>query len=158
MYRVLTEEQLLQLCLGKWDKVQNLLSFLTRQGRIFHDGEYYSSGDFPAKVIYFVDGEVYEIIHHGQRLLSKVAVGTPGGAAIYYRFITEIPKKQGSNFGHFRVSISGPAHTGLKALQTQGFSGLPFQKKRPGYGPPGRKNRRMEVISRWSSTPCPGCS
>ncbi len=94
MYRVLSEEQLLRLYPGKRDKVKNLLSFLTRQGRILHDGEYYaastealeeidrwllaavwvlidfidqveyhSSGDFPAKVIFFADGEVYEIIH-----------------------------------------------------------------------------------------------
>ncbi len=94
MYRVLSEEQLLRLYPGKQDKVRNLLSFLTRQGRIVHDGEFYaasaealdeidrwllaavwvlidfidqveyhSAGDFPAKIIFFADGEVYEIIH-----------------------------------------------------------------------------------------------
>lgn len=41
MYRALTEEQLLRLCPGKRDKVRNLLSYLTKQGRIWHiDGLY----------------------------------------------------------------------------------------------------------------------
>ncbi len=94
MYRVLTEEQLLRLYPGKQNQVRNLLSFLTRQGRILRDGEYYaasaealdeidrwmlaavwvlidfidqvdyhSTGDFPAKLIFFASNEVYEIIH-----------------------------------------------------------------------------------------------
>ena len=41
MYRVLTEEQLLRLYPGKRSKVQNLLSYLTKQGRIWHDGDLY---------------------------------------------------------------------------------------------------------------------
>ncbi len=41
MYRALTEEQLLRLYPGKRGKVQNLLSYLTKQGRIWHiDGLY----------------------------------------------------------------------------------------------------------------------
>ncbi len=94
MYRALTEEQLLRLYPGKRSKVQNLLSYLSKQGRIWHSGdlycaspecaedvdrgllaavwvladfidrvEFHSVGDFPAKVIFFADGEVYEVIH-----------------------------------------------------------------------------------------------
>ena len=94
MYRALTEEQLLRLYPGKRSKVQNLLSYLTKQGRIWHiEGlycaapecagdvdkgllaaiwvladfidrvEFHSVGDFPAKLIFFADGEVYEVIH-----------------------------------------------------------------------------------------------
>lgn len=94
MYRVLTEEQLFRLYPGKQNKVRNLLSYLTRQGRILHQEHYYaaasealdeidrwllaavwvlidfidqveyhSTGDFPAKIIFFANNEVYEIIH-----------------------------------------------------------------------------------------------
>ena len=110
MYRVLTEEQLLRLYPGKRSKVQNLLSYLTKQGRIWHDGdlyyaapecaedvdkgmlaavwvladfadqvEYHSVGDYPAKIIFFADGEVYEIVHAAQGkevLLSHVLADT----------------------------------------------------------------------------------
>lgn len=94
MYRVLEEEQLLRLYPGKRDKIANLLTYLTRQGRICYvDGfycaspdcaeqkdrgllaavwvlidfidqvEYHSVSDFPAKIIFFAEGEVYEIIY-----------------------------------------------------------------------------------------------
>ena len=110
MYRALTEEQLLRLYPGKRSKVQNLLTYLTKQGRIWHiDGlycaapecaedvdkgllaaiwvladfidqvEYHSVGDYPAKIIFFADGEVYEIVHAAQGkavLLSHVLADT----------------------------------------------------------------------------------
>ena len=94
MYRVLEKEQLLRLYPGKRDKIENLLAYLTKQGRIFWvDGrycaspksieqmdrgllaavwvlidfieqvEYHSVSDFPAKIIFFAEGEVYEIIY-----------------------------------------------------------------------------------------------
>lgn len=94
MYRVLEKEQLLRLYPGKRDKIENLLSYLTKQGRIWLvDGlycaspecvaqvdrgllsavwvltdfidqvEYHSVGDYPAKIIFFAEGEVYEIIY-----------------------------------------------------------------------------------------------
>ena len=94
MYRVLEKEQLLRLYPGKRDKIENLLSYLTKQGRIWlGDGlycaspecaaqvdrgllsavwvltdfidqvEYHSVGDYPAKIIFFAEGEVYEIIY-----------------------------------------------------------------------------------------------
>lgn len=94
MYRVLEKEQLLRLYPGKRDKIENLLTYLTKQGRIFFvDGrycasldcaeqmdrgllaavwvlidfieqvEYHSVSDFPAKIIFFAEGEVYEIIY-----------------------------------------------------------------------------------------------
>ena len=91
MYRVLEKEQLLRLYPGKRGKIENLLAYLTKQGRIFFvDGrycasldcaeqtdrgllaavwvlidfieqvEYHSVSDFPAKIIFFAEGEVYE--------------------------------------------------------------------------------------------------
>lgn len=94
MYRVLEKEQLLRLYPGKRGKIENLLAYLTKQGRIFFvDGrycasldcaeqmdrgllaavwvlidfieqvEFHSVSDFPAKIIFFADGEVYEIIY-----------------------------------------------------------------------------------------------
>ena len=94
MYRVLEKEQLFRLHPGKRDKIENLLTHLTKQGRIWLvDGrycaspdcaeqvdrgllaavwvladfidqvEYHSVSDFPAKIIFFAEGEVYEIIH-----------------------------------------------------------------------------------------------
>jgi len=76
MYRVLTEERFLRLYPGKRDKVRNLLSFLTRRG-------------------------LYPHLHHEQRPLSQMAVGTPGGAAIYYGSVTKNPKKEGYHLGPF---------------------------------------------------------
>ena len=94
MYRVLEKEQLLRLYPGKRGKIENLLAYLTKQGRIFFvDGrycasldcaeqmdrgllaavwvlidfieqvEFHSVSDFPAKIIFFAEGEVYEIIY-----------------------------------------------------------------------------------------------
>lgn len=90
MYRVLEKEQLFRLHPGKRDKIENLLTHLTKQGRIWLvDGrycaspdcaeqvdrgllaaiwvladfidqvEYHSVSDFPAKIIFFAEGEVY---------------------------------------------------------------------------------------------------
>lgn len=94
MYRVLKEEQLLRLYPGKQAKIENLLAYLLRQGRIYTSGgfycsgpeqmekvdtellasvwvlldfidqvEYHSIGDYPAKIIFFAGGEVYEIVY-----------------------------------------------------------------------------------------------
>lgn len=94
MYRVLREEQVLALYPEKQKVIENLLSYLVKQRRIYYgDGyylaqpddeqnidhgllaalwvlidfidrvEYHSIGDYPAKIIFFADGEVYEIIH-----------------------------------------------------------------------------------------------
>ena len=93
-YHYLLQEQFLRLYPGKEDKVQNLLSFFVKQGRIFydnstklyHDGpeaspdyemlaavwvladfidrtDYHSSTDFPAKLIFIADGELYEVLY-----------------------------------------------------------------------------------------------
>lgn len=94
MYRVLEKGQLLKLHPGRPEKIENLLTYLTKQGRIWLvDGrycaapdcteqfdrgllaavwvladmidqvEYHSISDFPAKIIFFAGGEVYEIIY-----------------------------------------------------------------------------------------------
>ena len=82
MYRALTEMQLLKLYPHKESKIRNLLSYLQKQGRIVQRGEYYRIPadaeesidhglskavwvltEYPAKIIFFADGEVYEIIY-----------------------------------------------------------------------------------------------
>ena len=92
-YHCMKYGQLLKLYAGKERQVENLLSHLERQGRIFYDSgmdaycdspdtkpdaemlaalwvladfgdriEYHSSDAFPAKLIFFAEGEVYEVI------------------------------------------------------------------------------------------------
>lgn len=122
MYRALTEEQLLQLYPGKRSKVQNLLSYLAKQGRIWHDDglyyaapecagdvdkgllaavwvladfidrvEFHSVGDFPAKLIFFADGEVYEVIHaaSGKEILIHHILSTPAEEASSYLILVD---------------------------------------------------------------------
>lgn len=126
MYRVLTEEQLLRLYPGKRSKVQNLLSYLTKQGRIWHDGdlyyaapecaedvdkgmlaavwvladfidqvEFHSVGDFPAKLIFFADGEVYEVIHaaSGKETLINHILSAPAEEASSYLILVDKPEQ-----------------------------------------------------------------
>lgn len=126
MYRALTEEQLLRLCPGKRDKVRNLLSYLTKQGRIWHiDGlycaapecaedvdkgllasvwvladfidrvEFHSVGDFPAKLIFFADGEVYEVIHaaSGKETLINHILSAPAEEASSYLSLVDKPEQ-----------------------------------------------------------------
>ena len=126
MYRVLTEEQLLRLYPGKRSKVQNLLSYLTRQGRIWHmDGlycaapecagdvdkgllaaiwvladfidqvEFHSVGDFPAKVIFFAEGEVYEVIHaaSGKETLFNYILSKPAEEISSYLILLDRPEQ-----------------------------------------------------------------
>ena len=95
MYQVMTEGQLLRLHPGKKDKTRNLLAYLVRQNRVWQVDdfycaaqdslenmdrvEYHSVGDYPAKIIFFADGEVYEIVHAAQGkevLLSHVLADT----------------------------------------------------------------------------------
>lgn len=127
MYRALTEEQLLRLYPGKRGKVQNLLSYLTKQGRIWRSGELYcaspecgedvdkgllaavwvladfidrvefhSVGDFPAKVIFFADGEVYEIVHAAQgkeTIVAHVLGAAAGGEPSRYLVLVDNPEQ-----------------------------------------------------------------
>ena len=100
MYQVLKKKQILSMYPGKEKKVENLLSYLVKQGRIYRSGEYYlaqpdgdknidhglmaavwvlidfidrveyhSSGDYPAKVIFFADGEIYEVIRYNPKCM-----------------------------------------------------------------------------------------
>lgn len=97
-YHYMRHDQLLRLYPGKEEKIDNLLSFFLRQGRIFrdehsdlyHDGtearadnemlaalwvlvdfidrvDYHSSTDFPVKLIFIADGELYEVIYKNRR-------------------------------------------------------------------------------------------
>lgn len=93
-YHCIRREQVYRLYSNKEKSVlDNLLGYLTKQGRIFHDSqsdiyydsldfetdwemlaalwvladfadgvEYHSPDDFPTKIIFFADGETYEII------------------------------------------------------------------------------------------------
>ena len=111
MYQVLKKKQILAMYPGKEKKIENLLSYLVKQGRIYRNGEYYlaqpdgdknidhglmaavwvlidfidrveyhSSGDYPAKVIFFADGEIYEVIHAavGKETLINHILSDPG--------------------------------------------------------------------------------
>ena len=111
MYQVLKKKQILAMYHGKEKKIENLLSYLVKQGRIYRNGEYYlaqpdgdknidhglmaavwvlidfidrveyhSSGDYPAKVIFFADGEIYEVIHAavGKETLINHILSDPG--------------------------------------------------------------------------------
>lgn len=92
-YHYMKRGQIVKLYPGKERQVENLLSHLVRQGRIFYDSgmdaycdspelkadatmlaalwvladfgdrvEYHSSDEFPVKLIFFAEGEVYEVI------------------------------------------------------------------------------------------------
>lgn len=111
MYRVLSRAQIVGLYPGKQKKVENLLSYLVKQKRIYLNGdfycatpecgedidsgllaavwvlidfidrvEYHSSGDYPTKIIFFADGDVYEIIHAavGKEALINHILSVPG--------------------------------------------------------------------------------
>lgn len=111
MYRVLSKAQIIGLYPGKQNKVENLLSYLVKQRRIYLNGdfycatpecsedidsgllaavwvlidfidrvEYHSSGDYPTKIIFFADGDVYEIIHAavGKEALINHILSAPG--------------------------------------------------------------------------------
>lgn len=111
MYRVLSKSQILRMYPGKEKKIENLLAYLIKQGRIILSDDYYcaareniesidhglfaavwvlidfidrveyhSSGDFPTKIIFFADGEIYEIIHAaaGKEALINHVLSDPG--------------------------------------------------------------------------------
>ena len=113
-YHYMRHDQLLRLYPGKEEKIDNLLSFFLRQGRIFrdehsglyHDGteahadkemlaalwvltdfidrvDYHSSTDFPVKLIFIADGELYEVIYvetGGEALIEHAVAKQPDDA------------------------------------------------------------------------------
>lgn len=93
-YRSIKGEQLKRLYPGKEGKIENLLSYLVKQGRIFYRAdkdtffdqpdtetdlemiaalwvladfgdkyEFHSTDAYPSKIIFFADGETYEIVY-----------------------------------------------------------------------------------------------
>lgn len=113
-YHYIRHDQFLRLYPGKEDKIENLLSFFVKQGRIFldkklgmyHDGteatpdyemlaalwvltdfidkaDYHSSTDFPTKLIFIADGELYEVIYvapGNEALIEHALAQQPGDA------------------------------------------------------------------------------
>lgn len=107
MYQCMTKEQVYGLYPGKQAVIKNLLSYLSKQGRISQVGDYYCAspecaeeidrgliaalwvlidfmdqveyhaiGNYPVKIVFCADGEVYEIIHAGvgkEALISYLA-------------------------------------------------------------------------------------
>lgn len=128
MYRVLTKEQIFRLYPGNRDKIENLLLYLTKQGRIYQiDGfycaspdcvkeldhsllaaiwvladfidqtEYHTAGDYPAKIIFFANGEVYEIVHaiQGKEILLSNVLADTGEDPPKYLVIVDEPEQIG---------------------------------------------------------------
>lgn len=126
MYRVMTKEQLLRLYPGKQEKIQNLITYLIRQARIWPCGdylcaapecaenidrgllaavwvladfidqvEYHSIGDFPTKIIFFADGEIYEIVHaaQGKEALVSHILSDPGEQPSKYLVLVDAPEQ-----------------------------------------------------------------
>lgn len=125
-YRAMTREQILRLYPGKQSKIENLLSYLTKQKRIHYiDGlycidpdclreldrgllgavwvladlieqvEYHSIGDFPAKLIFVIDGDAYEIVHaeaDKEVLLSQV-LAISGMESSRYLVLVDSPEQ-----------------------------------------------------------------
>lgn len=126
MYRALTKEQILRLYPGKKEKIENLLLYLEKQGRIWHGNglycasaecaesvdrgllaavwvlvdfidrvEYHSVGDYPAKIIFFADGEIYEVIHatQGKETLISHVLSVPGEEPSKYLVLVDDPSQ-----------------------------------------------------------------
>jgi len=55
--------------------------------------EYHSVGDYPAKIIFFADGEVYEIIHAapGKETLVSHVLSSPGDQPSHYLILVDDP-------------------------------------------------------------------
>ena len=93
IYHCIKRSQLLKLYFGKEQKIENLLSYFVKQGRIYHDrqtdtffdnedmqkdiqmikaiwvladfaeiAEFHSTDEFPIQLIFFANGETYEVI------------------------------------------------------------------------------------------------
>lgn len=125
-YKAMREGQLLRLYPRREGKIKNLLSYLTKQGRIVQEGdiyfaspgcvdhvdkslmaalwvladfadrvEYHSVGDFPAKIIFFADDEIYEIVHaeQGRETLMAHLLGTPGEEPSRYLVLVDSPEQ-----------------------------------------------------------------
>jgi len=111
MYKTLTEKQIIRLYPGKETVIKNLITHLTKQGRIYQDYkkrrisasaeynakvdaglldavwvlidfidrvEYHYVSDFPVKIVFFADGEEYEIVYvpfEQETLISHVLAG-----------------------------------------------------------------------------------
>ena len=57
--------------------------------------EYHSVGDFPAKIIFFADDEIYEIVHaeQGRETLMAHLLGAPGEEPSHYLVLVDAPEQ-----------------------------------------------------------------
>lgn len=57
--------------------------------------EFHSVGDFPAKLIFFADGEVYEVIHaaSGKEVLLNHILSAPAEEASSYLILVDKPEQ-----------------------------------------------------------------
>lgn len=57
--------------------------------------EYHSAGDYPAKLIFFADGEVYEIVHaaQGKEVLMSYVLSDAGGQPSRYLVLVDGPEQ-----------------------------------------------------------------
>lgn len=126
MYQALSKDQILRMYPNKEAKIENLLSYLTKQNRIYQEGnmyyaspecaehidrslmaavwvladfidrvEFHSTGDYPAKLIFFADGEVYEVIHAalGKEALLTHALSVKSEESSRYLVLVDDPKQ-----------------------------------------------------------------
>lgn len=128
VYRALTKQQLFRLYPENREKIEKLLPYLIKQGRIYSANglyctspeyaeridygllksvwvladfidriEYHTIGDYPAKIIFFADGEVYEIIHvaKGKEALLTNVLSTPSELPSQYLVLVDDPAQIG---------------------------------------------------------------
>lgn len=126
MYRALSKEQILRLYPGQQGKIENLLLYLTKQGRIYEINElycaapecaeeidrgllaavwvltdfidrveYHSAGDYPVKIIFFADGDIYEIVHaaQGKEVLVSYILSDKGEEPSKYLVLVDDPEQ-----------------------------------------------------------------
>lgn len=125
-YKAMRGDQLLRLYPRREEKIKNLLSYLTKQGRIVQEGDtyfaspgcadhvdksllaalwvladfadrvkYHSVGDFPAKIIFFADDEIYEIVYaeQGRETLMAHLLGSAGEEPSNYLVLVDRPEQ-----------------------------------------------------------------
>lgn len=76
-------------CVGRVDR--SLMAALWVLADFADRVEYHSVGDFPAKIIFFADDEIYEIVHaeQGRETLMAHLLGAPGEEPSHYLVLVD---------------------------------------------------------------------